>query len=64
MANDFRVFSSKLEDGFSITDEEGNRLEAAVVHLGSQDTLIVGTSNTHDFEETYQELLSTPLDAA
>lgn len=60
------IFSNKFEDGISITNEDGTRVEAVVVHLPGSDevTFHLGTyDTTQDIDASYQELYCCPVQA-
>lgn len=62
------IYSSKFEDGFAIENEDGNRLEAVVIHIpGSSDTSFylghIQPGEDGD-DPTITELFSCPVQAA
>lgn len=63
-----KISSSQVEDAFVITAENGQVIEAVVVHIPGDDKPMfhLGTYNSNDanIEDSYQELFTCPVQAA
>jgi hypothetical protein len=63
-----KISQNKFEDAVIITSEDGQVIEAVVIHLpGSGETsFALGTYNGHDenIQDSYQVLASFPVQAA
>lgn len=66
MSNQIHMYDNQFEDGFAIENEDGNRLEAVVVHLPGEDPTFYLASMTPEQQETgeFTELFSCPVNAA